>query len=208
MSAVRESRPRLVLASGSPRRRQLLAELGLAFEVRPSDVDESALPGETPEAMVERLAIAKAGARIAPGEVVLAADTIVVVDGRILGKPVDASDAISMLAAIAGREHEVFTGVAVAIAALESPRRVAVRIARTAVRMRALSVTEIADYVATGEPLDKAGAYAIQGLGSTLVASISGNYTNVVGLPIPAVVDCLRDLGLDLATFRPRQLSK
>ena len=194
--------PRLVLASASPRRRQLLAELGLHFEIRPSDVDESSLPGESPAAMVERLARVKAGARLEPGELVLAADTIVVNDGRILGKPADEADARAMLAAIAGRDHDVFTGVAVAwLADRGGEPRVAARVDRTVVRMRALDAGEIAAYVATGEPLDKAGAYGIQGLGALCVASIVGNYTNVVGLPLPTAADCFADLGFALRDF-------
>ncbi|MEZ5313776.1 MAG: Maf family protein [Thermoanaerobaculia bacterium] len=196
------SAPRLVLASASPRRRQLLAELGLRFEVRPPEIDETPLPGESGEAMVRRLAIAKAVARLEADELVLAADTVVVIDGRLLGKPADAAEAITMLGTIAGREHEVFTGVAVARSNGSGAPAFVARVDRTAVRMRALDAGEIERYVATGDPLDKAGAYAIQGIGSTLVASIDGNYTNVVGLPIPTVDDCLREIGYDLATFR------
>jgi septum formation protein len=215
--------PRLVLASGSPRRRELLGGLGLDFEVRPPATDETPLPGERPEEMVERLAKEKAIARLEPGELVLAADTIVVIDGKILGKPSDATDARSMLATIAGREHEVFTGVALAEIAFgdglagrsgfegdahpdgdarHSLPRLAFRIARTRVTMRPLSTREIADYVTTGEPLDKAGAYGIQGLGALLVESVNGNYLNVVGLPLPSVADCFADLGWRLLDFR------
>jgi septum formation protein len=206
--------PRLVLASGSPRRRQLLGELGLDFEVRPPATDETALPGERPEEMVERLAREKALARLEPGELVLAADTIVVIGGRILGKPADAEEARSMLGGIAGREHEVFTGVALAEGARfdgfdaggraqrRAALRFAFRLARTRVTMRSLSAEEIADYVATGEPLDKAGAYGIQGLGALLVDSVNGNYLNVVGLPLPAVAECFADLGWRLLDFR------
>ena len=194
--------PRLVLASASPRRQRLLAELGLRFDVRPPEADETPLPNETPAAMVDRLARDKALARLEAGELVLAADTTVAIDGEILGKPVDAADARRMLAAIAGREHEVFTGVAAAMLDGAGGKRLAVRVARTLVRMRALSAAEIADYVATGEPLDKAGAYAIQELGSLLVDSIDGNFTNVVGLPLPTVADCLADLGYRLLDFK------
>ena len=192
---------RFVLASASPRRSQLLRELGLRFSVRPADVDEAAHAGESGADLVHRLALAKARARVEAGEIVLAADTVVVIDGAILGKPADAEEAGEMLARIAGREHEVFTGIALATGEARGAR-LASRIERTAVRMRALSGLEIARYVATGEPLDKAGAYAIQGLGSTLVAAIDGNYTNVVGLPVPAVIDSLRALGFELEEFQ------
>lgn len=206
---MRTNGKRLVLASSSPRRRQLLAELGLAFEVRPSHADETPLPGEKPEAMVERLARDKALFRVDAGEVVLAADTIVVIDGKILGKPFDTGDAIQMLATLAGRVHDVYTGVAAATLPPDGGApHVAVRVACTEVEMRTLTAQEIAAYVATGEPLDKAGAYAIQGLGSLLVESVRGNYTNVVGLPIPTVAACLADLGERLLDFGGPQLSK
>jgi septum formation protein len=194
-------RPRLVLASSSPRRRRLLAELGLRFEIRSPDTDESPLPDEGPAAMVDRLARAKALAHLVPGELVLAADTTVAIDGEILGKPVDAEDARRMLARIAGREHEVFTGVALATLDGGAPR-CAARVDRTLVRMRPLDDAEIAAYVATGEPLDKAGAYAIQELGTLLVAGITGNFTNVVGLPLPTVASCFSDLGYRLLEYR------
>src|SRR5262245_22025141 len=185
--------PRLVLASASPRRRELLSGLGLDFEVRPVDLDETPLPGEEPRPYVLRLAREKAAARAAPGELVLAADTIVVLDGELLGKPRDPEDARRMLAKIAGREHTVFTGIA-----LEEPGdggdggdgrdagRRAAAIEESRVRMASLSAAEIGWYVGTGEPLDKAGSYAVQGLGALLVEAVSGNYTNVVGLPLPA----------------------
>ncbi|HZI63732.1 MAG TPA: Maf family protein [Thermoanaerobaculia bacterium] len=197
-------KPALVLASGSPRRRELLAGLGLRFAVRPPEVDETPRSGEAPEAFVLRLAREKAGAdsggRAAPErEIVLAADTVVVVDGELLGKPRDAADAARMLRRIAGREHQVLTGVAVREAWSE---RVAADVERTQVRIAALSEPRIAWYVATGEPLDKAGAYAVQGLGALLVEAVFGNYTNVVGLPLPLVARLFADLGYDLIDFR------
>jgi septum formation protein len=192
---------RLVLASGSPRRRELLAGLGLAFEVRPVDLDESVLPDEAPRDYVRRLAIEKGAARGEPGEVVLSADTTVVLDGEILGKPDDAAHARAMLGRIAGRRHTVYTGVALHLPAASGEPRRAVTVDRTEVRIAPLSESEIADYVATGEPLDKAGAYAIQGLGTLLVEAIDGNYTNVVGLPLPATAQLFRQLGLDLRLF-------
>lgn len=186
-----------VLASGSPRRRELLEGLGLRFAVRSTDIDETPRPGEAPDAYVLRLAREKARAAARPGELVLAADTTVVVDGEILGKPLDDADAERMLRLLAGREHEVLTGVAVLCNG-----RVAAEVARTAVRMAALTAREIAWYVATGEPRDKAGGYAIQGLGSLFVEAVSGNYSNVVGLPIPTVYRLFAELGRDLREMR------
>jgi septum formation protein len=193
--------PRLILASSSPRRSAILAELELDFTVRPSDADESPLPGELPEDLVRRLALAKAQARAEAGELVLAADTIVVIDGQILGKPADPDDARAMLQRLSGREHEVWSGVALA-QVTEAGLRVAGRVVRTEVRIRTMTAAEIAAYVADGEPMDKAGAYAIQGWGAVYVDAIRGNYTNVVGLPIPAVAACFRELGFDLVEFR------
>ncbi|MEO8274787.1 MAG: Maf family protein [Thermoanaerobaculia bacterium] len=189
--------PKLVLASASPRRSALLAELDLQFTVRPSGADETPLAGESPADLVRRLACAKALARLAPGEIVLAADTIVVIDEEILGKPADEAAARAMLAQLSGREHEVWSGVAVA-----EKGRLATRVERTLVRIRALEPGEIAAYVAGGEPSDKAGAYAIQGWGAVYVEGITGNYTNVVGLPLPAVAACLRELGFEFTDFR------
>jgi septum formation protein len=190
--------PRLVLASGSPRRRELLAALGLDFEVRPADADETPGAGEAPRALVERLAETKARRRALAGELVLAADTIVVIDGAILNKPVDAAEARAMLARISGREHVVWTGVA-----LFDPERarLALRSERSRVRMAALTAEETAWYVDTGEPLDKAGAYAIQGIGALFVEAVEGNYGNVVGLPLPVVRALFCDLGYELLDF-------
>lgn len=188
-----------MLASSSPRRRELLSGLGLVFAVRAPNIDESLLPEETPAAHVLRLARAKAEAFAHAGELVLGADTVVVVDGEVLGKPGSPAEARRMLARLAGREHQVLTGVAVhdaeralTVAALESSR----------VRFADLDEARIAWYVDTGEPLDRAGAYAIQGLGSLLVAAVDGNYTNVVGLPLPLVERLVREAGFDLLRFR------
>ncbi len=185
--------PRIVLASQSPRRRELLAQIGIAHEVRPADVDESVLPGEEPLPHVERLARAKAHALagVMPDAVVIAADTIVVVDGRILGKPADDGHAREMLRALAGRTHTVHTAVAVArgestLSAVES----------VAVTFRALGDDEIAAYVETGEPRDKAGAYGIQGYGAVLVQRIEGDYFAVMGLPLMRLVMLLRQMGV------------
>lgn len=176
-----------VLASSSPRRRQLLEQLGLGFTVRPADLDESLHPGEAPAAYVERLARAKAAA--VPGEIVLAADTTVAVDHEILGKPRDAADARRMLSLLSGREHAVFTGVAT---------KTASRVVQTRVWFRALGQTEIDWYVKTPEPYDKAGGYAVQGLAAAFIARLDGSPTNVIGLPLPETLELLAQAGLHL----------
>jgi len=191
--------PRLVLASGSPRRRALLARLGHEFEVRTSGADERVLPGESPEQHVRRLAAAKASAAVGADELALGADTIVVVDGEILGKPADDAEARSMLARLSGRPHEVWTGVAIAARdGAGDTARVEARSCRTEVRFRALTAAEIDAYVATGEPADKAGAYAIQGGAAGFVDAVEGDYENVVGLPLGVVRDLLEAID---ATF-------
>jgi septum formation protein len=182
--------------------------MGLRFTIRSADIDESPLPGEAPEDTVLRLAKAKAAAQAHPGELVLAADTVVVLaeagGGRqLLGKPAGPEEAEAMLARLAGREHVVFTGVALLAAAEgdgQPPRRAAA-VEESRVRLARLGKNEIAWYVATGEPLDKAGAYAIQGIGALFVEAVEGNYTNVVGLPLPAVYKLFAELGHDLRTF-------
>lgn len=167
--------------------------------MRSADVDETPRDGELPPDYVLRLAIEKARERAHPGEIVLAADTTVVLDGEILGKPVDPEDARRMLARIAGRQHTVLTGVA-----LEEPGRDlrASSLDVSRVRMAPLSEERIAWYVETGEPLDKAGSYAVQGLGALFVEEIDGNYTNVVGLPLPLTARLFAELGYDLLDFR------
>lgn len=196
----------LVLASGSPRRREMLEGLGLQFAVRPAEIDESPLPGEDAEAYVGRLALAKAReAALRPenaGALVLAADTVVVVDCELLGKPSDGEDAARMLRKLAGRRHDVLTGVA-----LLDGEREWLEVARTQVEFAALSETEIALYVASGEPMDKAGAYAVQGRGALFVTAVDGNYSNVVGLPLPVVYRLLQAAGGPdplAAAFTPR----
>lgn len=174
--------------------------LGLRFTVRAADVDETPRPAEDPEAYVLRLAVDKSAARAEEGELVLAADTVVVLDGDLLGKPRDPEDARDMLARIAGREHTVFTGVA--LYEPGSGRRAAgVEVSR--VRMARLTPEEIAWYVGTGEPLDKAGSYAVQGIGALYVEEVLGNYTNVVGLPLPRTRALFTELGYDVLDFRP-----
>lgn len=180
----------LILASASPRRRELLDQIGVRYRVQVADVDETLQPGEAPAAYVTRLALAKARAvaalPAAAGLPVLGADTTVVVDGDVLAKPVDAADAVRMLTRLAGREHQVLTAVA-----LVAGTRADTRLSVTTVRFRPLAAATIDRYVATGEPMDKAGGYGIQGLGGALVASLTGSYTGVVGLPIAETVDLL-----------------
>jgi septum formation protein len=191
--------PTLVLASASPRRRDLLRRLGLDPVLRPVDLDETPHPDEPPLDLVVRLAAAKAaaGAEAASGagddEVLLAADTEVVLGGTVLGKPADDADAAAMLRGLAGRTHQVVTGLAVR-------RRDTARLATvtTEVTVRDLTDEEIAWYLATGEPADKAGGYALQGAGAVLVERIEGSDTNVVGLPLSETVALLREVGLDV----------
>ena len=170
----------------------------MRFTVRAVDLDETPRPGEDPREYVLRLAAEKAEAQARPGELVLAADTVVVVDGEILGKPRDPDDARRMLRLLSGRAHTVLTGIA-----LEEPGGGrAADVDESEVRVAALSGEEIDWYVATDEPRDKAGAYAIQGLGSLFVEALEGNYSNVVGLPIPRTYRLFARLGYDLKDFR------
>ena len=189
---------KLILASGSPRRRRLLAELGLDFEVRPVELDESTQDGEDPTSYVERLAQLKATAAARADELVLAADTTVVIDGGLLGKPADPEEARAMLRRLADRQHRVLTGVAVYDVGTE---HLEAATESSLVRISPLSEADIDWYVATGEPLDKAGAYAIQGLGSLFVESVEGNYSNVVGLPLPLTRRLVARVGYDLRDF-------
>jgi septum formation protein len=181
----------LILASASPRRAELLRAAGIAFDVRPADVNETVLAGEHPEMYVRRVAEDKVRVihQQAPGCIVLAADTTVVVGGEILGKPEDADQARRMLRLLSGRTHEVITGVA-----MRTPDDgvADVRIAKTVVEFARLTSDEIEWYVASGEPRDKAGAYAIQGLASRFVTRIEGSYSNVVGLPVALVYEMLK----------------
>ena len=179
----------LVLASQSPRRSEILRQAGIPFTVRVADVDESVLAGESPADYVRRLAAAKAfGIEAAEAETVLGADTTVVIDGEILAKPADAADARRMLERLSGRRHEVLTGIC-----LRRGTRARCEYVTTGVVFAALSDAEIGEYVASGEPMDKAGAYAIQGLASKFVERIDGDYFNVMGLPVALVYRLLRD---------------
>ena len=190
------ARARLLLASRSPRRAELLRTLGVDFTVIDVEVDETPAPGEAAADYVRRLACAKVRAGHARMEdvalPVLAADTTVVLDGAILGKPLDDADARAMLARLAGHTHDVLTGVAV----IDAQGALTVAVVRTRVSFRALSPVEITAYVASGEPFDKAGAYGIQGLGGALVARIEGSYSNVVGLPLAETLALLDAAGV------------
>jgi septum formation protein len=174
----------LVLASGSPRRQELLARLGVPFTIVPADVDETPRPGERPVDLVRRLAVAKA--RAVDGDPVLAADTVVDVDGEVFGQPRDALDATRMLRRLSGRTHRVHTGVALRANGTEE-----VAVVTTLVTMVPITPGALQWYLGTGEPFDKAGAYAIQGAGGVLVEGIRGSVSNVVGLPLTTVVDLL-----------------
>jgi septum formation protein len=186
-------RPPVVLASVSPRRRQLLEQLGLAFDVAPAEVDEAALPGEDAASHVERLALEKARVVAArrPDALVVAGDTVVVLDGEILTKPRDAASAVDMLLRLQGRTHRVETGVAV----VTPDGRELADVVGADVRFRPFDRTFAAAYVATGEPMDKAGGYGIQGYGAVLVDRVEGDYFAVVGLPVARVVELLERAG-------------
>ena len=189
--------PRIVLASSSPRRRELLTLIGIPHTVSPADIDETILPGETPAPHAERLARGKAALvaeRMASdGEaVVIGADTIVVVDGDILGKPRDESSAAVMLRRLAARSHTVFTAVAVA-----RGKRLVSGVESVDVTFRALTDEEITRYIATREPMDKAGAYGIQGYGATIVERIMGDYFAVMGLALGRLVRLLGEVGVE-----------
>jgi septum formation protein len=183
---------RLILASASPRRAELLRQAGVDFDVEPADVDETVRDGETPADYVRRVASAKSAAvhgRRPGAAIVLGADTAVVVDGSILGKPRDDDDAAAMLRRLAGRTHEVLTGVS-----LRNDRTELDAVVTTRVTFAPLSDGDVAAYVASGEGRDKAGAYAIQGLASRFIPSIEGSYSNVVGLPVATVAELLSRL--------------
>jgi septum formation protein len=187
--------PPLILASSSPRRRELLHNLGLTFEVVPADIDESFSTEEIPYNLAQRLSRAKAEVIAAryPDALVLAADTLVVYRDEVLGKPHNAEENLAFLEKLSGHTHEVHTGHALYLGG-----KWAERVVQTAVRFRKLSDAEITRYVATGEGLDKAGGYAIQGYGSAIVREVRGCYFNVVGLSIPNVVELAQELEVEL----------
>jgi septum formation protein len=184
----------LVLASGSPRRKELLEQLGLQFDIVSPDVDETPMAGESPTAYVARLAVAKANAvPVATDTLVIAADTTVDLDGDILAKPVDAADAAAMLRRLSARTHRVHTGVA-----LRRGDREVHEVVTSLVTFVPMTPSSIEWYVGTGEPLDKAGAYAVQGAGGVFVQHVRGSVSNVVGLPLHTVVRLAADLGFTL----------
>jgi septum formation protein len=194
---------KVVLASSSPRRHQLLELIGVAHDVRAADVDETHIAGEQPDSYAERLARAKAE-RISADDgeaVVIGADTIVVVDGEVLGKPRDANDAARMLVMLSGRAHEVMTAVAVS-----HEGHTAAAVEKVSVTFRDLSDEEISSYIATGEPMDKAGAYGIQGYGATIVRRIDGDYFAVMGLSLVRLVELLDQVGVRYTFAKQQQL--
>jgi septum formation protein len=184
---------RVVLASSSPRRRELLNLIGIDHEVRPANLDESMRPREAPRRHAERLARDKASAVAMrdPDLITIAADTIVVINRKVLGKPVDREDAARMLAMLNGREHTVITAVAVS-----RGKKLRSAIEEVKVRFRRLREEEIEAYIATGEPMDKAGAYGIQGYGATIVERVEGDYFAVMGLPLVRLIGLMRDVGV------------
>jgi septum formation protein len=183
----------VVLASSSPRRRELLNLIGIAHEVRPANLDESMRPRETPRRHAERLARDKASAVAMrdPDLITIAADTIVVINRKVLGKPVDKEDAARMLAMLSGREHTVITAVAVS-----RGKKLRSAIEEVKVKFRRLREEEIEAYIATGEPMDKAGAYGIQGFGATIVERVEGDYFAVMGLPLVRLIGLMREVGV------------
>ncbi len=185
---------RLILASSSPRRASVLRQLGIDFEIVVPDIDEVRHPGEGPKRLAERLAREKAERCAQSGRLAFGFDTLVAHAGEILGKPTSAAEAVAMAERLSGDSHEVFTGIAAA-----TPQRVESRVERTLVHFRSLGPGDAARYVETGEPLDKAGAYGIQGAGATLVSGIEGDFFNVMGFPIQRFLDLLAafDLGYD-----------
>ena len=194
----------VILASSSPRRHQLLELIGVAHEVRTADVDETYIAGEHPDSYAERLARAKAERISAENAeaIVVGADTIVVVDGEVLGKPRDENDAARMLRMLSGRAHEVMTAVAVS-----HEGRTTSAVEKVSVTFRDLSDEEITSYIGTGEPMDKAGAYGIQGYGATIVRRIDGDYFAVMGLSLIRLVELLARVGVTY-TFATRRLSR
>jgi septum formation protein len=192
---MRMSRPQLVLASASPRRCELLTQIGIVFEQWVAAIDETPRAGEAPADYVQRVALEKARAVHADGRArlpVLGADTVVVVDGRLLGKPRDADHGRAMLRQLSGRRHEVFSAVALI------GRREAVAVSRSAVWFRDLSEDDIAAYWRSGEPRDKAGGYAIQGLAATFIERLDGSYSGIMGLPLYETARLLQDFGIDV----------
>ena len=193
---------KIVLASQSPRRRQLLGQMGLEFTTKSPEIDEDAFQGLQAQELVQTLSREKArwiAGQVDPDAIVIGADTVVVRDGVILGKPADEAQAEAMLASLSGRDHQVCTGVTVC-----RGDKLVTQVEVTQVTFRSLTAQEIRQYVSTGEPMDKAGAYGIQGLGGLLVAGIRGDYSNVVGLPVCCLGRMLLDFGVDCLALAGR----
>lgn len=187
----------IVLASASPRRKELLEKIGLVFKIAPSDYPEDCQADVLPESRAKSISISKAAAVTCkyPDAIVIAADTFGILRGKILGKPHTPAEAVKMLQMISGKSHRVITGLTL----IDSARhKMVTRVVETRVYIKKLNLREIENYVATGEPLDKAGAYAIQGLGSVIVEKIIGDYYNVVGLPLNTLTGILREFGIEV----------
>ena len=191
---------RVILASGSPRRHELLNLVGIQHEVRPANIDETIRPRETPRRHAERLARDKASAVATrdPNLVTIGADTIVVINGKVLGKPASVDQAAAMLRQLSGREHTVVTAIAVS-----RGRKLRSAVEEVRVKFRSLRADEIDAYIATGEPMDKAGAYGIQGYGATIVECVDGDYFSVMGLSLVRLVGLLRDVGVKYRFGQP-----
>jgi septum formation protein len=192
-----EQKRTIILASASPRRKELLEKIGLKFQVDPSDFPENLRQDLPPEGLVKYISIGKAGAVASkyPDAIIIAADTIGVLHNRVIGKPHTAEEAVKTLQKLSGQTHRVITGLTL----LDTGSgKMLTRTVETKVHIKALSPEEIQNYVQSGEPLDKAGAYAIQGLGAMIVEKITGDYYNVMGLPLKTLADCLKELGVNL----------
>lgn len=192
---------KIILASASDRRKDILSQVGISYEVMPSSIDEDAIQADTPAALVEALSAAKAediAERLTKNFVIIGADTVVVKDNSILGKPSDEAEAAKMLQMLQGNRHEVYTGVTLISVSPEGKGLIDTFHVRTIVDMIPMTAAQIDAYIKTGEPMDKAGAYGIQGCGAAYIQDIAGDYYNVVGLPISTVLARLANMGIDL----------
>ena len=192
---------KIILASASDRRKDILSQVGISYEVMPSSIDEDAIQADTPAALVEALSAAKAediAERLTKNFVIIGADTVVVKDNSILGKPSDEAEAAKMLQMLQGNRHEVYTGVTLISVSPEGKGLIDTFHVRTIVDMIPMTAAQIDAYIKTGEPMDKAGAYGIQGRGAAYIQDIAGDYYNVVGLPISTVLARLANMGIDL----------
>lgn len=192
---------KIILASASDRRKDILSQVGISYEVMPSSIDEDAIQADTPAALVEALSAAKAediAERLTKNFVIIGADTVVVKDNSILGKPSDEAEAAKMIQMLQGNRHEVYTGVTLISVSPEGKGLIDTFHVRTIVDMIPMTAAQIDAYIKTGEPMDKAGAYGIQGRGAAYIQDIAGDYYNVVGLPISTVLARLANMGIDL----------